>query len=552
MRLLTRFLLYSFFTSLIFVACQKDGPLSPSRLVIGITSDVKTISPLYAFSVDEGNICDLLFLSLAKVNWDAAKGDVALEPMLAESWQWSPDSSSVQFFMRKDIEWSDGQKLTAEDVAYSFFIYSHPEIQSRFFGTFEKLFLNEDLSIDLIKSIQVIDSFTIKINFKPDRNIKLVDIIHPVIPKHIYEKIKPEEMTTADINFKPVTSGPYKLKRWTKNQMIILEARESSFLFSDEMIREIVFKVLPDYNSRVTQLKKGEIDLVEQIKPDVVDDLIKSNRIEITSIKGREFEFAGWNHIDPKIFTSTGELQPNKFFSSVNVRQALSYAINRDEILREYLHNFGQPAVSPISEVFKDFYNEDIEPVEYNPTKARELLKKEGWNDRNNNGIIDKDGIEFSFVLSIAAGNPLRQYTATIVKNNLKAVGIDVKIETLELNKLIDNLFGKKLDAWLAAFGVQIPIDNKIYWYSDLNIAPFNFISYKNTEVDAILERLEKKISYQEEVELQKAFQKLIYNDQPVTFLFWKDNIIGINKKVYNYEINPLGAVQHLWDWRIN
>lgn len=552
MRIRIRFLLFFFCLSITFVSCQKDEPVSPSRLVISITADVKTISPLYAFSVDEGNLCDLLFLSLAKVNWDEEKGDVALEPLLAESWQWSPDSSSVQFYLRKDIEWSDGQKLTAEDVAYSFFIYSHPEIQSRFFGTFEKLFLNEDLSIDLSKSIQVIDSFTIKINFKPDRNIKLVDIIHPVIPKHIYERIKPEEMTTAEINFKPISSGPYKLKRWTKNQMIILEARESSFLFSDEMIREIVFKVLPDYNSRITQLKKGEIDLVEQIKPDIVDDLINTNRIEITSIKGREFEFAGWNHIDPKIFTSTGELQPNKFFSSVNVRLALSYAINRDEILREYLHNFGQPSVSPISEVFKDFYDEDIEPIEYNTNKARELLKKEGWIDHNNNGIIDKDGIEFSFILSIAAGNPLRQYSATIIKNNLKAVGIDVKIETLELNKLIDDLFNKKLDAWLAAFGIQIPIDNKIYWYSDLNVAPFNFISYKNTEVDAILDRLEKKISYQEEVELQKAFQKLIYNDQPVTFLFWKDNIVGINKKISDYEINPLGAVQHLWDWRIN
>ena len=155
-------LLLSLFT---FISCKKDESISESRLIIGISADVKSISPLYAFSVDEGNINDLLFLSLVRVNWNADKGDVEAEPMLAKSWQWSDDSTSIKFFLRKNVKWSDGKKLTAEDVAYSFELYSNPQVQSKFYGSFEKLYLNEDLSIDMTKSIEVIDSFTIKINF---------------------------------------------------------------------------------------------------------------------------------------------------------------------------------------------------------------------------------------------------------------------------------------------------------------------------------------------------------------------------------------------------
>lgn len=536
----------------ITVSCKRDTPVSDNRLIIGISADIKTISPLYAFSVDEGSINDLLFLSLVGVKWNESNGDLETEPLLASSWAWSDDSASVKFFLRKDVNWSDGKKLTAEDVAYSLELYSNPRVQSKFYGSFEKLYLNEDLSIDVSESIEVIDSFTIKINFIPHKNVKLIDIVFPIIPKHIFDKYEYDAIPTSDINFNPVTCGAYKLKKWERNQMILLEADTASFLYSDTMIKEIVFKIVPDYNSRITQLRKGEIDIVEQVKPDDVENLLKSDRLSIVPVKGREFDFAGWNNIDPEIFSETGELVNNKFFGNINVRRALTHAINRDEILNEYLHNFGQPAITPVSQIFVDAFDSELTPIEYNPSKAKELLIAEGWLDSNNDGTIDKDGLEFSFTMYVPGGNPIRQYASTIIKNNLKAIGVDIKVETIELNKLIDNLFNKNMDAWIAAYYIQIPLENRMIWHSDLNEAPFNFVSYRNKELDMVLDSLGQKISHKREIELHKKFQKIIFNDQPVTFLYWIDNIVAVNKKVKNFEINPLGAVQHVWDWRLN
>ena len=540
------FLLYS------FVSCRKDEPVLTDRLIIGISADIKTINPLYAFSVDEGSINDLLFLSLVRVNWDENKGDLEVEPLLADSWQWSSDSTSVKFFLRSDVKWIDGNSVTAEDIEYSFELYSNPQAQSKFYGTFENLHLNEDLSIDMHRSIQIIDSFTIQINFIPGKNIKLIDVVIPVIPKHIFNAYEFDEIPYAETNFNPVTCGPYKLKKWERNQMIILEADPSSFLYNDDMIKELVFKIIPDYNSRLTQLKKGEIDIIEQVKPEDVEGLLKYDNLNIVPIAGREFDFIGWNHIDPKIYSEAEVLADNKFFSSVNVRRALSYAINRDEILSEYLTDFGQPAVTPVSQIFIEALDSEIIPLGYNPAKAKELLKSDGWIDRNSNGTVDKNGVEFSFTLYVPGGNPLRQYASTIIKNNLKAIGIDIKVETIELNKLIDNLFSKNMDAWIAAYYIQIPLEYKMSWYSNLDEAPFNFVSYRNKNLDAVLDQLGQKVTHEKEIELHKQFQNIIYNDQPVTFLYWTDNIVGINKKVKIYEINPIGVFQHIWDWRLN
>ncbi|MFO7527174.1 MAG: ABC transporter substrate-binding protein [Ignavibacteriaceae bacterium] len=537
---------------LIIVSCQKDEPSKPQRIVFGISADIKTINPLYAFSVDEGSINDLLFLSLVKVKWNEHEGDIYTEPFLAESWQWSTDSTSVTFYLRKDVKWSDGEQLTANDVEYSYALYSNPEVQSKFYGSFEKLYLNEDFSIDMEKTIEVIDSFTIKINFIPGKNIKLVDVVLPIIPRHVFNEYQYNEIPTSEVNFNPVTCGAYKLKKWERNQMIVLEADTTSFLYSNDIIPELVFKVIPDYNSRLTQLKKGEIDFAEQLKPDDVEELKNTGNIIIVPVSGREYDFVGWNHIDPEIFSSTGNFEDNKFFASSNVRKALSYAINREEILKTFLNNFGQPAVTPVSEIFVRYFDNELKPINYDPRIARELLISEGWIDNNKNGIVDKNGIEFSFTLYIPGGNPIRQYASTIIKNNLRAVGIEVKLETIELNKLIDNLFNKNMDAWIAAYYIQIPLEHKMIWSSDLDAAPFNFMSYRNRELDEIIEKLDHFNSPEQDSILQKAFQKIIYKDQPVTFLYWIDNIVAINSKVKSFEINPLGAIQHVWDWKLN
>lgn len=536
---------------LISASCEKEQFKDTSRVVIAIQSEPETLNPIYAFGLNEGVITDHLFLYLLDLKWNDTKGDVEAFPMLAEKWQWNSDSTSIDIYLRSDAKWSDGKTVSAYDVVYSFDIYSDQQVQSRFYGMFKNFYHFENGEVDLEKTFAIKDSFHLIINFLPDKVISLFDLAFPVIPKHIYEKINRSEIQTAEINFNPITSGAYKLKKWERNQFIILEANRECFLYDDDMIKEIIFKVTPDYNSALTQIKKGEIDFTEDIRPSDAKQLSNQKNLKIASVKGRQYDYVGWNNIDGKYFSETNKIKPHRFFGDKKVRQALSFAINRKEILEQYLLNYGSLCNSPISEIFESEFDNSLKGFEYNPDKAKELLKQAGWTDKNRNGILEKSNSEFSFTLNIPSGNPLREYAATIIKNNLKQVGIEIKVEKLEFGVLMDGLLNRKLDAWILAWFIPLPIDLKSYWYSDLTQTQMNFTGYQSADADKVMLELERKHSKEDYIKLMKKFQRIISEDQPVTFLYWFDNIVCYNNRIRNITINPFGAIQRIWEWRL-
>jgi peptide/nickel transport system substrate-binding protein len=524
----------------------------PNRVVIGIPADVNTFNPLFAFSVDEGQVTELLYLSLADFRWNEDLGELEAHPMLAKSWEWAEDSSSVTFYLRDDVMWSDSIPLTTEDVVFSLDVYSDPVVNSRLYGFFEDFYTDEENHIDVKKSFLVKSDYELQINFKPGASPKLIDVVHPVIPKHIFEKYDRKDIETADANFNPVTNSPFVLKKWDRNQTITLGVNENSFLYNPENINELIFKIIPDYTSRLTQLTKGEIDLMELISTEDIEELKNSEIVELMTIEGREYDYVAWNNIDPNVLKDNGGITPHKLFGKKEVRIALTHAINRKEILEEYLYNYGELAATPISPIFNTYINSDIEQYNYDPEKARNILTKEGWHDTNNNGVIDKNGVEFEFTLNIPGGNPLRSYASTIIKNNLSAVGIKIKVETLEMGTLIDKLNSKSMDAWMAAWYIPIPIELKVFWYSDLQYSSLNFASYQNKKADKIMDELTKNSTMDKKKELYFKFQEILHEDEPVTFMYWKSNIVGINENLKNTGIGPLGAITHCWEWSVD
>lgn len=535
---------------LLFTFCDSKTTNQNNQVVIGISADVQTFNPLFTFSVDEGAITELLYLSLFDFRWNEQKGGIDEYPMLAKSWKWADDSSSVLIILRDDAYWTDGRQINVDDVIFSFDAYSDPLVQSRLYGSFKNLFVDHENHIELKKTFKVISSFEFEVNFPPYSVPNLYELSLAIIPSHILEDTEREELSNSEYNFKPVTSGSYYLKKWDKNQNIILAANKNSFLYDEEMIDEIIFKVVPDYTSKILQVKKEEIDLLELVKVEDIEEIRSNENLNIVPVIGREYDYVGLNNIDPEDY-SKGELTPNKFFGNKNVRKAISHAINKKEILNEYLLGFGELAATPVSPIFRNVYNDDIIPYEFDITKSKELLANDGWYDVDEDGILEKGGEEFSFTLYYSAGNPLREFASMRVRNNLKAVGIDVRLETLELGTLIDYLFEKKMDAWMAGWYVPIPVELKPYWYSDLDSTPLNFASYGNNQVDSLLDLLQTKISSEMKRETVIAFQKIINEDEPVAFLYWTPNICVYNKRIDQINITPLGTVTHCWEWRL-
>ena len=534
----------------IFVGCKKTSTVNNSQIVIAIPSDVERINPLFAFSINEANINELIFLSLVKHSWDSETGDLKTEPMLANSWEWNNDSSAITLDLRNDVKWSDGVPLTVDDVIFSFDVYSDPAVESYLYGSFKCFNSDKDERIIASKTFEKISDTKLKINFAPGSVPSLYNLDFPIVPKHVFEKIPRKEIATAKESFEPVTSGPFTLEKWEKNQAIILKENPKSFLHKDGNIARIIFKVIPDYNARLTQLENGEVDLAEYLKPEDVAKLKKLGTLDIASLKGREYDYLGWNNIDPTLYQRNGKIVPNKFFGSVKVRQALSKAINRNEILSEYLHGYGELANSPISPIFKNAVDEKLKPYVFDLEKAKALLAEAGWSDKDSDGILEKNGEEFKFTLTISSNNPRRIFAATLIKNTFKQLGIEMNIEQLELGMLINRINTKSADAWMASWIIPIPLDLKFSWYSNLATTPMNFPSYQNKELDALLDKLETKISWPQKNEIYKKIEALLYRDQPVTFLYWIDNIVAYNKKIKNIDVTPLGTIHHCWLWR--
>jgi peptide/nickel transport system substrate-binding protein len=539
------------FVFLLIIACDSKQSTQKNRIVIGISADVQTFNSLFAFSYEEGAIADLLYPGLLDFRWNEEKGELDSYPMIAKSWQWAEDSSFIKFILRDDILWSDGKKLTASDVVFSYDVFSDPNVQSRLYGIFNQLFTESDGHIDIEKTFNVISPYEFEIRFPENSVPDLVKIVVPVIPEHVYKNVSRDQLANHESNFNPVSSGAFKLKKWERNQSIILEADSSSFLFRQGQVSEIIFKIVPDYTSRMLQVKKGEIDLVELVKVEDVEELKMEEQLVVFPLFGREYDYIGWNNIDPGSI-SDGNVKQNKLFGSINVRKALSMAINKKEILDEYLQGLGELAASSVSPIFKSSYNNEVKPYEYNPDEAKRLLALEGWKDEDRNGILEKGKEEFKFKMYYPVGNPLREYAAVVVKNNLKSVGIEMIPEKMELGTFIDNLYERKLDSWMAGFGVPIPLDLKPYWYSDPNVGFLNFPSYINVEADKILDQLETKISSERRYDLIKEFQKVIHLDEPDTFLYWTPNIIVYNNRIKNLSITSYGVLVRCWEWSLN
>ncbi len=527
-----------------FFACSERT--TDKSIIIGVDSDIENIYPLYAYNLYEGIISEILYLTPFAHQWNDKEHSLETYPRMVDSWQWGKDSTSVKLSLREDMNWSDGEKITVDDLVFSFDLYSDPRVQSKFYGSFNNFITDSDNRIIIEETFLRENDYSVTVKFKDNSYPTLFEIDLPILPEHILGKLDRNNFNTQLENTATVTSGPFKLGRWEKQQFLTLERAGFSFIKGEGNADRIVFKVVPDYNSRKTQLLKEELDFIEQLRPEDAAGLLTDDNFILKKVKGRDYDYVGWNNLSPE------SDKPHPLFGNPEIRLALTNAINRQEILSQYLGEFGDAAAGPIPPYFLYDSGSSNYKISYNPDKAVEILNRLGWTDTDKDGILDKNGKNFSFELAVASGNPRRDFAANIIKNNLTQIGIEVNIVNHEFGIFVDNLFEHKFDAWISGWFVPLPVDLKSYWYSDLEKTPLNFPAYQSEETDKFIDTITKTRDNKTLKKLYSSFNEKLYKDQPVSFLFWVDNVIAINRKVSNCRIDPLGPVQDVWNWKIN
>jgi len=154
------------FSFIVFTSCSQNSEKSKSVIVVGVSSDVATINPLYAFDLQEGHLVDLLFLKPALEIWNDSLGIIEFSPLLAESWLFSKDSNSITLNLRNNIYWSDIKPITTDDVIFSFDVYSDPKVNSRLFGMFNNFYQDKEFHIEIDKTFRKNSDKSLTIFFK--------------------------------------------------------------------------------------------------------------------------------------------------------------------------------------------------------------------------------------------------------------------------------------------------------------------------------------------------------------------------------------------------
>jgi peptide/nickel transport system substrate-binding protein len=401
------------------------------------------------------------------------------------------------------------------------------------------------------RSVVIVDDTTIVFHFERAYAGQLFDAGLPILPSHVFGTLPPKELRTADVNQHPVSAGPFLLAQRTPLQEIVLVPNEKSVLPGPAK-STIVFRVVPDYRTRIQQLSSGEVDVVSGIRPEDASTLETSApEVRLVSITGRDYDFLGWNNINPEDFNSSGgkRITPHPLFGSPGVRRALTMAINRQEIVDAYLGTHGQVAFGGVSPLFRWAYNDTLSPLPFDPGRAATLLASEGWTVRDRDGVLIHKGRRFEFTVAIPAGNQLRMVIAAIIQKQLKDIGIQMNIRQVERGTFWQDVTARRYDAFLAGFSVPLQMQLDDLWGSDLARYPFNLAGFRNARVDRILEEARNLRNETDGADLWREFQVIVQQEQPYTFLFWINTITGINKRVRGSDISVLGTTHHAWSW---
>jgi peptide/nickel transport system substrate-binding protein len=297
----------------------------------------------------------------------------------------------------------------------------------------------------------------------------------------------------------------------------------------------IIFKVIPDQENLVIQLKSGQIDFMQSVPPRFFNDVSKQSQLVAHVYPSRNYTYIGWNLKDP-------------LFESKKVRQALTMAINRQEIIDALLFEFGEVCKGPISPIIWA-HNPNLPEYPYDPDRAKQLLAEEGWTDTDGDGWLDKDGKRFSFALKTNKGNQLREDITVMAQDMLKEVGIEVQPNILEWTVLLNDLENKKFPATIMGWSVALKMDMTTVWHSDSVNDKFNFVSYANPEFDAINDEAIFEMDRDKAKELWWQAQEMIADDQPYTFLYTPKSIDVLHKRFQNVQIESVGWYYNLAQW---
>ncbi len=500
------------------------APVTGDNIINASIAEPSILNPMLASDSASFDIIDLVFNGLLKYN-----KDIKLIGDLAESWNVSPDNLTITFHLRQNVKWHDGFPFTSEDVVFTYHKLIDPDVKTPFASNFQ-----------LVSSVTAPDPNTVVVKYKEAFAPALESWGMGILPKHVFGQMSAEEFNKSDFNRFPIGTGPYKFKEWHSGQNIVLEANPDYFE-GRPFIDKYVYQIIPDQSVQLLSLKTHNVDMMS-LRPDQYSKDMTTPEFEK--------EFNNFRYPSFSYTYLAYNLKNPLFKDSRWTRQALSYAINRQEIIDGVLQSMGTICTGPFPNR-SWAYNPNVKPYEYDPERARKMLAGIGWKDTNGDGYLEKGGRKFEFTILTNQGNKERELSATIIQEQLKKIGVKVNVRILEWSTLIHQYVDKKdFDSVLMGWNMTPDPDCFDIWNSEkTKEGEYNFISYKNPQVDILLALGRKTFDMEERKKIYFKVHALIAEDQPYAFLYVRDSLVALDKRFRGVKVEPLGIGYNFIKW---
>jgi len=523
--------------ALLAVGCgrEKAGQEAPSpspaklqpggQLIYGSMVEPNTLNPLLSDLLATAEVGSLIFNGLVKVNdkgeWLA---DLASDVPTLQNGGVSPDGLTVTYRLRPGVAWHDGTPLTSADVRFTW-----------------ELIMNRKANVvsregyDRISAVDTPDALTVVVRFR-QYYAPFLTLFTTILPRHLLANV--EDINKAAFNRAPVGTGPFRFKEWRLAEAIVLEANPAYFRGRPNL-DGILYRVIPDGNIMLTQLKAGEVDIVSNVGMAYLDQ-VKA----VSGVRAVMTPNMIWEHLDFNL--------DNALFQDAKVRQAIALALDRQGIIAGVVKGAASPAVgdqSPLSWA----YNPALRAPARDVAAAKELLAQAGFK-QGPDGVFAKAGRRLSFNLVTTAGNKTREAVANAIVQQLKEAGVEATVRLADVPVFFgDVLRARRFEAAMFAWVAGLDPDNASLWHSrnipgaGNNYQGQNYAGWRNPEVDSLAEQGARLVDVGARRQAYFRIQELIVQEAPVIPLYFRSNVDAVRDTVVNYKPNPTQG-GNLWN----
>lgn len=470
-------------------ACSNESGDSARTLVVALGGDPGALNPAVTTSGGTHPVTDQIFNGL--VGLDRQLNPV---PELAERWTIDEDGRTYRFSLRPNVRWHDGTAFTAADVKFTFeeaLLKYHSRTRAALEG--------------LVDRIETPDDLTVVIRLKRPYGplLQRLDVVEAsIIPRHQYAG---HDVLSGEPTRRPIGTGPFRFVSYAPGDRLVLERNRDYFREGLPAVDRVVFRILPNPATSVAALESGQVDFIGSIPGPDVARLRGTSKIAVAPSTGGSGGSVCQDVLIPNLTRPP--------FNDLRVRRAFAHALDRRFIVERVYFGQGQPATGPISHLLAWAYTPDVRRYPHDPAAARALLDDAGLKMR---GEGERFHVRFTH-------SSHHQRLAQVLREQLKAIGVRLELETLDFNAQVEQVFVRKtFDLGLASYcnGADPDIGvRRVYVSSNIGPYPFsNGAGYRSARIDALFDEASQLVDRAGRRARYVEIQQVLAEDVPY---FW-------------------------------